>query len=89
MNMHYCSFQDVPVSCASDAYMGGGDVGGASGDDGAEFGTLQHDPRTTRGGRTPPSCVLTPSHGTTWIPDRGTEGGRFCPDCVNRVQSSS
>lgn len=56
---------------------GGSDVGGASADDGAEFGTLQPDPRTTRGGRAPPSCVLTPSHSTTWIPDRGREGDAF------------
>lgn len=71
---------------ASEVFIGGGDVGGASEADGAEFGTLQHEPRTSLGGRAPTSCALTPSHRTTWIPDRGREGGRFCPVCVNRVQ---
>lgn len=89
MNMYYRVVRGhVRALCVVCIY-GGGDVGGVSGDDGAEFGTVQHDPCTTRGGRAPQSCVLTPSHGTTWIPDRGREVERFCRDWLNRVQSSS
>lgn len=84
--MHRLSLLDGSARCASDVFIGGGDVGGASGGNGAEFGTLQHEPCTSRGGRPPTSCALTPSYRTTWIPDRGREGGRFCPDCANRVQ---